>query len=157
MLSFRWTRRRFRSVSPHKESVRYSIIGEDANSISEVDSAADSLVEGASSVVADSSEAGDSSAVVGSLAVADSSEAGGSLDKHPNSWHAMKNGARFTWPGKICYAICFVLFYCCWPISFKSSQIETSKSKPCRFVSSEMSSISDANLRTDSLNSDVKI
>ena len=65
--------------------MRYSIIGEDANSISEVDSAADSLVEGASSVVADSSEAGDSSAVVGSLAVADSSEAGGSLDKHPNS------------------------------------------------------------------------
>ena len=65
--------------------ISYAITDDVINSISEVDSAADSLAEGASLVVADSSEAGDSSAVVGSLAVADSSEAGGSLDKHPNS------------------------------------------------------------------------
>ena len=76
--------------------ISYAITDDVINSISEVDSAADSLAEGASLVVADSSEAGNSSEAAGSLAVAGSSAADDSLDKHSHHCHTIKIGSRFT-------------------------------------------------------------
>ena len=66
-----------------------------------MDSAADSLAEGASLVVADSSEEGDSSVAIDSLVVAGSLAADDSLDKHSRECYTIKISDWFTELGRL--------------------------------------------------------